>query len=68
MMVETESEKEYNKLVEEILRRLEKNDLYVELEKCKWKVRQVDFLGIIIGPNRIKMKEKNEGNIRLTNI
>jgi len=35
MMVGTESEKEYNKLVEEILRRLEKNDLYVELEKCK---------------------------------
>ena len=67
-MVGTESEKEYNKLVEEILRRLEKNDLYVELEKCKWKVRQVDFLGIIIGPNRIKMKEKNEDNIRLTNI
>jgi len=35
MMVGTESEKEHNKLVEEILRRLEKNDLYVELEKCK---------------------------------
>ena len=34
-MVETKSEKEYNELVKEILRRTEENDLYIKLEKCK---------------------------------
>ena len=34
-MVETKSEKEYDELVKEILRRTEENDLYMKLEKCK---------------------------------
>ena len=45
-MVGTESKKEHNELVEEILRRIEENDLYVKLEKCRWKVREVEFLGV----------------------
>jgi len=35
VMVETESEKGYDELVKEILRRMEENDLYIKLEKCK---------------------------------
>ena len=31
----TETEEEYNELVVEVIRRLEENDLYVKLEKCK---------------------------------
>jgi len=38
MLVETETEEEYDELVEEILRRLEEHDLYVKPEKCEWKV------------------------------
>jgi len=34
VLVGTETEKEYNEIVEEILKRLEKNDLYIKLEKC----------------------------------
>ena len=37
---------------------MEENDLYVKLEKCKWKVREVEFLGIVIRPNGIKMEEE----------
>jgi len=33
VMVETESKEKHDKLVEEILRRLEENDLYVKSEK-----------------------------------
>ena len=33
VLVETEIEKEYNKIIEEVLRKLEKNDLYVKPEK-----------------------------------
>ena len=43
IMVGMEMKEEHNELVEEILRRLEENNLYVNLEKCKWKVREIDF-------------------------
>jgi len=34
VLVGTETEERHNKIVEEILRRLEENDLYIKLEKC----------------------------------
>jgi len=34
VLVGTETEEEYDEIVEEILRRLEENDLYVKPEKC----------------------------------
>jgi len=37
---------------------LEENDLYVKLEKCKWRMRKVEFLGVVIGPEQIKMEEE----------
>ena len=34
----------------------------MKLEKCKWKVRKVGFLEVVIGPEGIKMeKEKVKG-------
>jgi len=30
----TETEEDYNKIVKEILKRLEENDLYIKPEKC----------------------------------
>ena len=35
VIVETETEERYNELVTEVIRRLEENNLYVKLEKCK---------------------------------
>jgi len=35
VIVRTETEKEHDELVVEIIKRLEENDLYVKLEKCK---------------------------------
>ena len=62
VIVGIESEEGHNKLVEEIIKRLEKNDLYIKLEKCKWKVKEVGFLGVVIGPKGIKIeKEKVKG-------
>ena len=58
MLVRTEIEKEHDELVEEILRRLEKNDLYVKPKKCKWKVKEVGFLGVVMGPEGIKMEKE----------
>ena len=58
VIVGTEDKEKHNKLVAEIIKRLEENDLYVKLEKCKWKVREVGFLGVVIGPDGIKMEEE----------
>jgi len=32
--------------------------LYVKPEKCKWKVREVGFLGVVIGLKGIRMEEE----------
>ena len=62
VLIGTETEEGHDEIVEEVLKRLGKNDLYVKPEKCVWKVRKIGFLGVIIGPNRIEMeKEKVDG-------
>jgi len=62
VLVGTETEEGHNKIVEEILKRLEENDLYIKPEKCMWKVWKIGFLGVVIGPNGIEMeKEKVDG-------
>jgi len=58
VLVGTEMEEGHDKIVEEILRRLEENDLYVKLEKCMWKAREIGFLGVVIGPNGIEMEKE----------
>jgi len=62
ILVATDTKEGHNELVEEVLKRLEENDLFVKLKKCRWKVREVEFLGVVIGPKGMKMqKEKVEG-------
>jgi len=58
VLVGTEMEEGHDEIVEEILRRLEKNDLYIKPEKCVWKAKKIGFLGIVIGPNGIEMEEE----------
>jgi len=58
IIIGMEIEKGHDKIVVEVIRRLEKNDLYVKPEKCKWKVRKVGFLGVIIGPEGIKIEKE----------
>jgi len=62
ILVATDTEEGHDELVEEVLKRLEENNLFVKPEKCKWKVREVEFLGVVIGPRGVEMqKEKMEG-------
>jgi len=49
VIIEIEKEKEHDKIVEEVVKTLAKNDLYVKPEKYKWKVRKVELLGVVIG-------------------
>jgi len=38
MLVGTETKKEHNEIIKEILKRLEKNNLYIKPEKCVWRL------------------------------
>jgi len=62
ILVGTEDERQHDDIMEEVLKRIEENNLYVKLEKCIWKVREIDFLGLVMGSGGIKMqKEKVAG-------
>jgi len=50
VIIGMEDEKRHDELVAKVVKRLEENDLYVKLEKCKWKVKEVGFLGVVIRP------------------
>ena len=58
VIIGMEGEEGHDELVEKVVKRLTENDLYVKLEKCKWKVKEVGFLGVVIGLKSIKMEEE----------
>jgi len=65
MLVGTETEEGHDEVVDEVLRRLEENNLYVKPEKCVWKVRKVPFLGVVMGEGKVEMEEdKVEGVLK----
>jgi len=65
MLVGTETEEGHDAVVEEVLRWLEENDLYVKPEKCMWKVHKVPFLGVVMGEEKVEMEEdKVEGVLK----
>jgi len=58
VLVGTEIEEEHDEIVEEILKRLEENNLYIKPEKYMWKVRKIGFLRVVIGLNGIEMEKE----------
>ena len=50
IIVATDTEEEHDELVEKVLKRLEENDLFIKPEKYQWKVKEIEFLNIVIGP------------------
>jgi len=63
ILVGTEKEKRHDEIVEKVLRRMEENDLYVKPKKCIWKVREIDFLGLVMGSEGIKMQEEKVAGV-----
>jgi len=56
VIVEIKKEERYDEVVEEVVKRLVENNLYMKLKKCKSKVRKVRFLGVVIRLEEIKME------------
>ena len=53
-----EKEERHNEIVEEMVKMLAENDLYMKPEKYRQKMREVEFLRVVIGPDRIKIEEE----------
>jgi len=61
IIVATEIKEEHDEVVEKVLKQLEENDLFVKPEKYQWKVKEVEFLGVVIEPKGVEIqKEKVE--------
>jgi len=55
ILIYAKTKEEHDRLVKEVLKRLQRNRLAVSPEKCVWKAKEVEFLGYIIGRDGIKM-------------
>jgi len=55
ILIYAKTEEEHDRLVKEVLNRLQQNGLAVSPEKCVWKAKEVEFLGYVIGRDGIKM-------------
>jgi len=58
VMVGIETEKRHDNIVEEVLRKMAENNLFVKPEKCIWKVREVRFLGVVIELDKVKIEKE----------
>ena len=50
-----DNQEENDRIVLEVLCRLEENNLFIKPEKCTFKAMEVEFLGMIVGTEDIKM-------------
>ena len=63
VLVETKDERKYNEIVEVVLKRIEANDLYMKPEKCVWKVKETNFLGLVMEAEGIKIQEEKVAGV-----
>ena len=58
IFTKTENQAEHDKIVLEVLRRLEENDLFIKPKKCTFCATEVNFLGMMVRHDRIKMDQE----------
>ena len=72
IFMEMDDQEEHDRVVLKVLRQLCDNDLFVKPKKCRFRVTEVDFLGMIISCDGIKMDPEKVNAIlkwpELTNV
>ena len=58
VMIVIETEDGHDEIVEEVLRKLEENNLFIKPEKYMWKVREVGFLRVVIGEDGVRIEKE----------
>jgi len=64
ILIFLKEKEDLQKLTLWVLKKLQDNDLFVNLDKCTFKVKEVDYLGMIISKNQIKMDPAKLEGIR----
>ena len=59
-----DNDEDYMKYVYKVLTRLEQYRLYVKLSKCEFHIYKVGFVGFVVTPEGISMKEDRERTIQ----
>ena len=57
IFTKTDNQEEHNRIVLEVLQRLEEHNLFVKPEKCSFQVKEVEFLGMIVSTKGIRMND-----------
>ena len=55
MLLHSSDPVEHQLRTKRVLQRLKENDLFLKLEKCTFNVPEVEFLGMVVGHNHVKM-------------
>jgi len=55
ILVRRKDKKRHNKIVKEVLRRIKANDLYIKPKKCMWKIKEINFLELVMKVDGIKI-------------
>jgi hypothetical protein len=50
-----DDEEDHQRKVDHVLQKLIDNDLFLKPEKCQFHVKEVEYLGVIIGGGKVKM-------------
>src|ERR1051325_9799078 len=64
ILVHAKTVKELDNLTKQVLQILDKNDLYLKVEKCEFELQRLEYLGVIITPNSIEMDPVKLDGIR----
>jgi len=55
ILIFSKEKEDLQKLTLRVLKKLQDNDLFVNTDKCTFEAKEVDYLGMIISENQIKM-------------
>jgi len=64
ILIFSKEKKDLQKLTLRVLKKLQENDLFVNLDKCTFEAKEVDYLGMIVSENQIKMDPAKLEGIR----
>jgi len=64
ILIFTETLKEHRRVTQRVMELLQKNNLFLKPEKCKFEKTEVEYLGVIISQNSVKMDPVKVARVR----
>ena len=64
ILIFSKEKEDLQKLTLRVLKKLQENNLFINLDKCTFEAKEGDYLGMIISKNQIKMDPAKLGGVR----